>query len=206
MRTNKKSFTTWTHRIALTASILFLTTPALARTIDNDTQQRINQRMTDKITENIKQGFADKTTFLNMQDSMMTIMSETIKKNTAARKRATVVQTCMECRAGKPLKIEVTGKTAILDLDTQTIINQKMAIMIEETMRETSSIPAVARSVQKKMMDERMKNNILRPKLQPYMMGTIFGSPEGHLAKKKENGSIAHNQSPDPQLVTMQKN
>ena len=206
MKTNKKSFTSWTHRIALTASIFFLTTPALALTIDIDTQQRINQRMTDKITENIEQGFADKTTFLNMQDSMMTMMSDTIKKDTAARKRATVVQTCMECRVGKPLKIKITGQTAIMDLDTQTIINQKMATMIEETMREISSTPAVARSVQKKMMDERMKVNILRPKLQPYIMDRVFGPSEGYLAQKKKTDSIIQNQQADPQLVTMQKN
>ncbi len=206
MRINKKSFTTWTHRITLTGSILFFTTPTLALTIDLDTQEFINQRMVDKITTNVDQGFSDKAIFLNMQDSMMAMMSETIKKNTAERKRATVIQTCMECRVGKPLKVEITGQTAILDLDTQKIINQKMTTMVEETMRKISSTPAVALSVQKRMMDERMKGNILRTKLQPYMMGMVFGSSEGHLAKKKEINSIDQNHEPDTQLVTIQKN
>jgi hypothetical protein len=205
MKTNNKDFTTWTRRIILTVAILFFATPALALTIDRDTQQLINQRMKDKITQNVEQGFANEAIFLNMQDSMMAIMSETIKKNTAARKRATVVQTCMECRVGKPLKIEVTGKTAILDMDTQAIINQKMAAMVEETMRKISSTPAVALSVQKKMMNERMKDNILRIKLQPYMMGMIFGSSEGHFVQKKEVDSIAQNNESGLQLVTMQK-
>ncbi len=151
---------------------------------------------------------ADQTILPKMQQSMMTMMSETIKKTTAERKRATVVETCMECRVGKPLNVEITSQTSILDADTQAIINQKMAAMIEDTIREKSSDPAVASSVQERMMGERMPKSILRTKMQPYMMGAIFGSTGGYLVGKEQINSVAQvtQVTKDTPLLTIQKN
>jgi hypothetical protein len=53
---------------------------------------------------------------------------------------------------------------------------------------------AVARSVQKKMMNERMKDD---------MMGMIFSFSEEPLNKKKRTHSTARNNIPDPHFVTV---
>ena len=205
MRTNEKQFIIRTQFIALIACILLAANPTWAATFAEETQELITQQMTARIDGNMQKILADQTTFPKMQRSMMTMVSETIKKNTAERKRATVVETCMECRTAKPLQVKITGRTTVLDADTQTIINQNMAIMIENTIREKSSDPAVARSVQERMMGERMPKSILRTKMQPYMMGAIFDSTGGSLAEKKGAESIAQ-VTKDTLLVTMQKN
>ena len=61
---------------------------------------------------------------------------------TAARKRASVVKTCMECRAMHPIKVVVSGQTTVLDADTQEIINQAIAKKVEATIWEISSDPS----------------------------------------------------------------
>lgn len=205
MKTCRKRLITRTPAIALTTCIFFTANPTWAVTFAEETQELITQQMTARIDGNMQKILADQTTFPKMQRSMMTMVSETIKKNTAERKRATVVETCMECRTAKPLQVKITGRTTVLDADTQTIINQNMAIMIENTIREKSSDPAVARSVQERMMGERMPKSILRTKMQPYMMGAIFDSTGGSLAEKKGAESIAQ-VTKDTLLVTMQKN
>jgi hypothetical protein len=205
MKLSRKNFTTRTYRIALTAYLLFTANPTWAATFAEETQNLITQQVTAGINGNMQKILADQTILPKMQQSMMTMMSETIKKNTAERKRETVVKTCMECRVGKPLKVEITSRTSILDADTQTIINRKMAAMIEDTIREKSSDPAVARSVQERMMGERMSKSILQTKMQPYMMGAIFGSTGGYLAEKQGADSVAQ-VTRDIPILTAQKN
>ncbi|MCW5202652.1 hypothetical protein VT98_10394 [Candidatus Electrothrix communis] len=205
MRTNGKQLIIRTQFIALTACILLAANPTWAATFAEETQELITQQMTARINGNMQKMLADQTIFSKMQQSMMTMTSKTIKKSTAERKRATVVETCMECRTAKPLKVKITGRTTILDADTQAIINQKMAAMVTDTIRKNSSDPTVARSVQEKMMGERMPKSILRTKMQPYMMGAIFDSTGGSLAEKKGADSVAQIVRDTP-LVTMQKN
>ena len=179
MRTHGKRFIIRTLLIALTACILFAAHPTWAATFAEETQELITQQMTAKIDGNMQKILADQTISQKMQKSMMTKISGMIKKTTAERKRATVVETCMECRVGKPLKVEITGLTTIEDTGTRTIIKRKMAEMMVDTIRVKSSDPAVARSVQKRMMDERMSKSILQANMQPYMMGVILGSTGG---------------------------
>ncbi|MCI5162241.1 MAG: hypothetical protein D3917_09530 [Candidatus Electrothrix sp. AX5] len=207
MKISRKKITTRTYRLALTACLFFVANPTWAATFAKETQKLITQQVTAGINGNMQKILADQTILPKMQQSMMTMMSETIKKTTAERKRATVVETCMECRVGKPLNVEITSQISILDADTQAIINQKMAAMIEDTIRVKSSDPAVASSVQERMMGERMPKSILRTKMQPYMMGAIFASPGGYLVGKEQINSVAQvtQVTKDTPLLTIQK-
>jgi len=205
MRTNEKRLIIRTLFIALTACILFTAHLTYAATFAEETLELITQQMTAKIDGNMQKILADQTISQKMQKSMMTKTSGMIKETTAQRKRATVVKTCMECRSGKPLKIEITGLTTIQDTGTRTLIKQKMADIMLETIREKSSDPVVARSVQKRMMDERMPKSILQANMQPYMMGVILDSTRGNIADKKRADSVAQ-VTRDTLLLTMKKN
>ena len=144
--------------------------------LGNDTQDLISQNMAKKMKQAMAENIADPALSGEIQNSMSSIISDAIKLNTATRKRASVVQTCMECRVGKPIKVVISGKVDILDTDTQVIINQNMAKMVAGTIRENSSDPAVARIIQEEMMGKKMQGNALREQIQPMMQAEILGS------------------------------
>jgi hypothetical protein len=113
----------------------------------------------------------------DIQNSMMTKISDAVKQTTAARKRASVVQTCMECRVMQPIEVVVAGKSTFLSADIQERINQAMAKKIEETIRVVSSDPAVASMVQERMIVPRMAASPLRQAMQPFMMSKLLTDP-----------------------------
>ncbi|MCI5144578.1 MAG: hypothetical protein D3923_03410 [Candidatus Electrothrix sp. AR3] len=192
MKTSKNLLSILTAGIILSASVA--TAANYKISLGADTQDLISQNMTKKIHQAMRENIADPALSGEIQNAMMTIISDTVKSSTAARKRAAVVKSCMECRVGKPLKVVISGQVDILDADTQTQINQNMAAVLEETIREKSSDPAVAGLVLEKMMGERMQVNFLREKMQPIMAAKMLGlSDEEHLAQEEE----VHPQSPD---------
>jgi len=158
-------------------SIIFFAGSAISADFGTETQNLIAQTMEAKINSAVQGVFSDQTVFNNMQNRMMSIVSDAVKQNTAARKRAAVIETCMECRAMQPIKVVISGRTTVLDADTQNIVNRAMAKKIEDTIRVISSDPAVARSVQEKMMKERMAASPLREKMQPFMMSNFIANP-----------------------------
>ena len=163
-----------TNLLVMTAaSIIFFAGSATAAT----TRDLTAQTMETKINGVVQGVFSDQTVFTEMQSRMMVTINDSVKKNTAARKRASVVKTCMECRAMHPIKVVISGRTTVLDADTQGIINRAMAKKVEATIREISSDPAVASRIQEKMMKERMPTNPLREKMQPFMMSSIMNNP-----------------------------
>ncbi|MCI5120316.1 MAG: hypothetical protein D3908_03810, partial [Candidatus Electrothrix sp. AUS4] len=117
---------------------------------------------------------ANQSMIQEIQNRMMTQISDAVKQNTAVRKRATVVETCMECRAMQPIKVVVSGQSSFLDADIQERINQTMAKRIEESIRVISSDPAVAGMVQERMMAQRMATNPLRQDMQPFIMSGLL--------------------------------
>ncbi len=158
-------------------SIIFFAGSATSADFGTETQNLIAQTMVAKINSAVQGISSDQTVFNNMQNRMMSIVSDAVKQNTAARKRAAVIETCMECRAMQPIKVVISGRTTVLDADTQNIVNRAMAKKIEDTIRVISSDPAVARSVQEKMMKERMAASPLREKMQPFMMSNFIANP-----------------------------
>ncbi len=176
--------------ITITAGIIFLTTSATATTFNSEAGDDMMRTMERRINNVVQEVFSDQTAFTEMQGKMMATISDAVKKDTAVRKRATVVETCMECRAMQPIKVVVSGRTTVLDGDTQEIINQGMAKKVEKTIREFSSDPAVASNVQERTMKERMANNPLRYKMQPFMMGNIMGGPPEINVARKKNTTI----------------
>ncbi|MCI5123299.1 MAG: hypothetical protein D3925_02175 [Candidatus Electrothrix sp. AR5] len=163
--------------MAAALSIIFFTGSAQSADFDTETQNLITQTMEAKINSGVQGVFPDQTIFNKVQNRMMSTVSDVVKQNTAVRKRAAVVETCMECRAMQPLKVVISGQTTLLDADTQDIVNRAMAKKIEDTIREISSDPAVARSVQEKMMKERMATSPLRKKMQPFMVSNFMSHP-----------------------------
>jgi hypothetical protein len=158
-------------------SIIFFTGSAKSADFGTETQNIIAQAMEAQINSDVQGVFSDQTVFNKVQNRMMSTVSDVVKQNTAARKRANVVKTCMECRAMQPLKVVISGRTTLLDADTQDLVNRAMAKKIEATIREISSDPAVARSVLEKMMKERMATNPLQKKMQPFMMSNFISHP-----------------------------
>ena len=165
----------------MAAGILFSTGSAgsaSAQTFDTETRSFATQAMEKKVNSVVQKVFPDQTAFTEIQQRMMATASEAVKKSTAARKSASVIETCMECRAMTPIKFVVSAQTDMLDAETQAAVNRKMAEKIEATIHEISSDPAVARVVQGRMMQERMKSNPLRTGMQPFMMSNILNSTE----------------------------
>jgi len=158
-------------------SIIFFAGSAKSADFATETQNPIAQTMEAKINSTIQEIFSDQTVFNQMQSRMMSTVSDAVKQNTAARKRANVVKTCMECRSMQPLKVIISGQTTLLDADTQDIVNRIMAKKIEDTIRVISSDPAVARSVQEKMMKERMATSPLQKKMRPFMISNFMSHP-----------------------------
>ena len=154
-----------------------------------ETQNLVTGTIEANISNAVRNVGSDQTIFSEMQNRMMSMVSSAIKENTAARKRATVIETCMECRAMQPIRFDITSRTALFDAETQDRINRAMAKRIEDTIRVISSDPAVARSVQEKMMKERMAVNPLRQNMQPFMMSRLFSDPTmiNVAGKKDEN-------------------
>lgn len=155
-----------------------------------ETQNLIARTIEANINNAVRNVGSDQTVFSEMQNRMMSTVSSAIKQNTAARKRAAVIETCMECRAMQPITFDITSRTVLFDAETQERINRAMAKRIEETIRVISSDPAVARSVQDKMMKERMAANPLRQNMQPFMMSRLFSDPTMiNVAGKKDENS-----------------
>ncbi|MCI5208235.1 MAG: hypothetical protein D3910_05460 [Candidatus Electrothrix sp. ATG2] len=154
-------------------SIIFYAGPAMSEDFGTETQNLITQTIEAAMNSAI-QGGGDQTVSSEMQSRMMSRVSNVVKQNTAARKRATVIETCMECRAMQPIKVVISNQTTFLDAETQKLVNQAMAKKIEETIRVISSDPVVARSVQEKMMSKRMATSPLREKMQPFIMGRLL--------------------------------
>lgn len=142
-----------------------------------ETQNFVTRTIEANINNAARNVGSGQTIFSDMQNRMMSMVSSAIKQDTAARKRATVIETCMECRVMQPIKFDVTSQTALFDAETQERINRAMAKRIEETIRVISSDPAVALSVQEMMMKERMATNPLRQNMQPFMMSRLFSDP-----------------------------
>ncbi|XOF32161.1 MAG: hypothetical protein ACL93V_08860 [Candidatus Electrothrix sp. YB6] len=165
----------------MAAGILFSTGSAgsaSAQTFDAETRNLAAQTMEKKANSVVLKVFPDQTAFSEIQQRMMATASEAVKKSTAARKSASVIETCMECRAMTPIEFVVSAQTDVLDAETQAAVNRKMAEKIKTTIQEISSDPAVARVVQGRMMQERMKDNPLRAGMQPVMMSNILNSTE----------------------------
>ena len=201
MKTSKSLMNILTAGIILSASVA--TAANYKISLGADTQDLISQNMTKKIHQAMRENIADPALSGEIQTAMMAIISDTVKSSTAARKRATVIKTCMECRVGKPLKVVISGQVDILDTDTQNQINQNIAAVLEETIREKSADPAVAGLVQEKMMGERMQANFLREKIQPIMSAKMQGlSVEEDLAQAEE----AQPQTPDTAAVFRDNN
>lgn len=142
-----------------------------------DTQKIIGRVIEANISSVVQTTGSDQTIFNDMQNRMMSMISSAIKQDAAARKRATVIETCMECRAMQPIKYDVSTQTALFDAETQESVNQAMAKKIKETIRQISSNPAVALSVQKQMMKNRMATNPLQQKMQPFIMSKLLSDP-----------------------------
>jgi uncharacterized membrane protein len=162
-------------------TVIFFTGSARSADFGTETQALITKTITQAIDANINRvasgDSTDQTMIKKIQSSMMTKISDTVKQNTAARKRAAVIETCMECRAMQPIKIIVSGKSTFFDADIQERINQAMAKRIEETIRVISSDPAVARIVQDRMMVPRMAASPLRQEMQSFMMSKLLSVP-----------------------------
>ncbi|WP_339137088.1 MAG: hypothetical protein WGN25_03835 [Candidatus Electrothrix sp. GW3-4] len=174
--------------VIATLSIIFFSRPAISSEFGKETQNLMAQTMATKINNVVQNIFSDQTVFKNMQNNMMSIVSDTVKQNTAARKRARVVETCMECRAMQPIKVVISGQSSVLDAATQKMVNQVMAKKIEETIRVISSDPIVASSVQERMMKERMATNPLQEKMQPFMISRFMLEPTTvNIAQKNYN-------------------
>lgn len=168
----------------MAAGILFSAGSASAQTFAVETRDLAARTIKNKADSVMQQVIPEQTALIEIQQRMMTTISEAIKKNTTERKRASVIATCMECRAMTPIKLVVSAQADVLDADTQAAVNQKMAEKIEATIRDISSDPAVARVVQDRMMTDRMKSNPLRTEMQPFMMSNILNSTEGNAAER----------------------
>ncbi|MDU9048993.1 MAG: hypothetical protein Q3M30_09080 [Candidatus Electrothrix sp. Rat3] len=173
---NKKSLL-----VTAVLTVIFFTGSARAADFATETQDLITQTITRVVEANINNAAAEnvsgQTVVKDIQNSMMTKISDAVKQNTAARKRANVVQTCMECRVMQPIEVVVAGKSTLLSADVQERINQAMAKKIKETIRVISSDPAVARMVQDRMMVPRMAASPLRQDMQPFMMSKLLTDP-----------------------------
>ena len=172
--------------VSAVASILFFAASAscaaLAADFGIETQNLITRSITRAIEANINNAATGDVSVQPMireiQNSMMTKISDAVKQDTAVRKRAAVIETCMECRAMQPIELVVSGKSTFLDADIQERINQAMAKRITETIRVISSDPAVAGIVQERMMTQRMTASPLRQEMQPFIMSRLLSDPE----------------------------
>ncbi|MCI5145861.1 MAG: hypothetical protein D3923_10110, partial [Candidatus Electrothrix sp. AR3] len=113
MKTSKSIMNILTAGIILSASVA--TAANYKISLGADTQDLISQNMSKKIYQAMRENIADPALSGEIQNAMIAIISDTVKSSTAARKRAAVVKTCMECRVGKPLKVVISGQVDILD-------------------------------------------------------------------------------------------
>lgn len=173
--------------ITAVLTVIFFTGSARAADFGTKTQNLIPQTITQAVEANINNvaagNVSSQTVFKEIQNSMMTKISDAVKQNTAERKRANVVKTCMECRVMQPIEVVVAGKSTFLDADIQERINQAMAKRIKETIRLVSSDPAIVRGVQERTMVPYMATSPLQQKMQPFMMSKLLSDSSAMISK-----------------------